>query len=111
MRCTLFGFEADWSWANNRAGATYFDGDGGTQDAITLESRMRWFGTLRTRGGVVIDNVLLYVTGGLAFARFNNSLAVFEDGPATTTAFAADRTRWGWTAGVGTEWAFAPNWS
>ena len=109
--CTVFGFEADWSWANNRASATYFDGDGGTQDAITIESRMRWFGTLRTRTGVVVDNVLLYVTGGLAFARFNNALTVFEDAPATAAAFASSRTRWGWTAGVGTEWAFAPNWS
>ena len=59
--------EADWSWANNRASATYFDGDAGTQDAITIESRMRWFGTVRARTGVVVDNVLLYVTGGLAY--------------------------------------------
>ena len=72
---------------------------------------MRWFGTVRARTGVVVDNLLLYVTGGFAYARFNNVLTVFEDAPATAVAFANSRTRWGWTAGVGTEWAFAPNWS
>jgi outer membrane immunogenic protein len=109
--CTVFGVEADWSWANNRASATYLDGDTNAVDSINVESRMRWFGTVRARTGVVVDNLLLYVTGGLAYARFNNALTVFEDNPATAVAFANSRTRWGWTAGVGTEWAFAPNWS
>jgi outer membrane immunogenic protein len=109
--CTVFGVEADWSWANNRASGTFFDGDAATQDSFILESRMRWFGTVRARTGIVVDNLLLYVTGGFAYARFNNSLTVNEDAPATTAVFASNRTRWGWTAGVGTEWAFAPNWS
>jgi outer membrane immunogenic protein len=110
-RCTVFGIEADWTWTNLRAADTFFDGDGGTQDSFSLESRMRWFGTVRARTGVVLDNVLLYVTGGLAYARFNRELAVNEDAPATTAVFSSSRTRLGWTAGVGTEWAFAPNWS
>jgi outer membrane immunogenic protein len=110
-RCTVFGIEADWSWTNAKASDTFLDGDGGTQDALSIESRMKWFGTVRARTGVVVDNVLLYVTGGLAYARFNRDFTVFEDGPATTAVFSSSRTRWGWTAGVGTEWAFAPNWS
>jgi outer membrane immunogenic protein len=109
--CTVFGVEADWSWAGNKASGTYFDGDAGTQDSFTLESRMRWFGTVRARTGIVVDNLMLYVTGGLAYARFNNTLTVNEDAPATTAVFSSNPTRWGWTAGVGTEWAFAPNWS
>jgi outer membrane immunogenic protein len=109
--CSLFGFEADWTWTNLRASGDFFDGDGGTQDSFTLESRVKWFGTVRARTGVVVDNVLIYATGGLAYARFNRDLTVFEDAPATSATFSSSRTRWGWTAGVGTEWSFAPNWS
>jgi outer membrane immunogenic protein len=73
---------------------------------------MRWFGTVRARTGVVLDNVLLYVTGGLAYARFNRDFTVLENGPPPVSAvFSSSRTRWGWTAGVGSEWSFAPNWS
>jgi outer membrane immunogenic protein len=108
-RCTVFGIEADWSWTNLRAEDTFLDGDGGTQDALSISSRMRWFGTVRARTGVVVDNLLLYVTGGLAYARFNRDYTVFEDAPATTAIFSSSRTRWGWVAGVGTEWAFTNN--
>jgi outer membrane immunogenic protein len=111
VNCSVFGFEADWSWTGLKASGDFFDGDAGTQDSFTLESRVKWFGTARTRTGIVVDNVLLYVTGGLAFARFNRDLTVFEDAPATSATFSSSRTRWGWTAGFGTEWSFAPNWS
>jgi outer membrane immunogenic protein len=109
--CTLFGVEADWSWTNKRASDTFLDGDAGTQDALTVSSRMKWFGTVRARTGVIVDNVLLYATGGFAYANFNRSFTVFEDAPATAVAFNSNHTRWGWTAGVGTEWAFSGNWS
>jgi outer membrane immunogenic protein len=110
-RCTVFGIEADWSWTNSRPSGTFLDGDGGTQDSIDIESRMRWFGTVRAKTGVVVDNVLIYVTGGLAYANFNRSLTVNEDAPATSAVFSSSRTRWGWVAGVGTEWAMWDNWS
>jgi outer membrane immunogenic protein len=110
-RCTVFGIEADWSWTNTRPGDTFLDGDGGTQDSFSIESRMRWFGTVRAKTGVVVDNLLLYVTGGFAYARFNRDLLVNEDAPATSALFSSSNTRWGWTAGVGTEWAITSNWS
>jgi outer membrane immunogenic protein len=113
--CTLFGIEADWSWSDTNASSFNTDGDGpvgapGT-DTLSVSSKMRWFGTVRARSGVIVDNVLLYVTGGLAYANFNNSVSIFEDDPATTLTLSRSKTRWGWTAGLGTEWAFAPNWS
>jgi outer membrane immunogenic protein len=111
-RCTLFGIEADYSWTRLGRSETFSDGDGGTEDSIVLESRLKSFGTVRARTGIIVDNVLVYVTGGLAYARFNRSLTVNEDGPpAVSATFSADRSRWGWTAGVGTEWAMWDNWS
>jgi outer membrane immunogenic protein len=113
--CTLFGVEADWNWSDVRASSFNQDGDqfagGPPTDSVTLSSRMRWFGTVRARSGVIVDNVLLYATGGLAYANFDRSFRFFEDGPVTTGVFNSSQTKWGWTAGLGTEWAFAPNWS
>lgn len=113
--CTVFGVEADWSWTGLRASSFNQDGDqvagGLPTDSVTLSSRLDWFGTARLRTGVVVDNLLLYVTGGLAYANFDRSATFFQDGPVTTATLNWDRTRFGWTAGVGTEWSFAPNWS
>jgi outer membrane immunogenic protein len=113
--CTLFGVEAGWVWSDTNASSFNSDGDGpvGTPgvDTSTVSSRMRWFGTVRARSGVVVDNVLIYATGGFTYANFAPSYTIFEDAPATTSTFTRNNTKWGWTAGVGTEWAFAPNWS
>jgi outer membrane immunogenic protein len=110
-RCTVFGIEADWSWSNLRGQAFNTDGDAVTQDTLDVSSRLRWFGTVRARTGVVVDNLLLYVTGGVAYANFKRDWTFFEDGPATTAILSSSRTKWGWTAGVGTEWAWTNNWS
>jgi outer membrane immunogenic protein len=113
--CTVFGVEVDYNWASIKAHEFYTDGDTPVPDTFTFGSKLRGFGTVRARTGVVLDNLLLYVTGGLAFASFKRDWTLFEDdfdesGPATET-FASSRTRWGWTAGFGTEWAIDANWS
>jgi outer membrane immunogenic protein len=72
---------------------------------------MRWYGTVKLRTGIVVDNMMLYATGGLAYANFQRSATYFEDGPATTGVFSSNQTRLGWTTGVGTEWQMAGNWS
>jgi outer membrane immunogenic protein len=96
---TLFGIEADWSWGN--LDATTVDEPG--VDPGFMRSSLKSYGTLRTRTGLVMDNLLLYVTGGLAFATIDFTA---QDGAVT---FSSSDTRWGWTAGVGTEWAWRSN--
>jgi outer membrane immunogenic protein len=105
-RCTVFGFEADWSWAS--ASADFQDNPNAAGAFNTLESKLRWFGTIRTRAGVVVDDVLIYATGGFAYANVENNYA---RNTAPVQAFNFSDTHWGWTVGVGTEWKFAPNWS
>ena len=78
---------------------------------MNVENKMRWFGTTRARAGVVVDNLLLYVTGGLAYANFKRNYTYFQDGPAHANVFSSDNTKLGWTAGAGAEWAFANNWT
>jgi outer membrane immunogenic protein len=61
-----------------------------------------WFGTLRGRAGVAVNNFLIYGTAGVAFAELK----------AETAGFATENhTNVGWTAGVGVEAGFAANWS
>jgi outer membrane immunogenic protein len=108
--CTLFGIEADYSWASisNETFSTSFPGNNAS--TLTESSKLRGFGTVRTRAGVIVDNLLIYVTGGLAYANFERS-ATASDGFLVTETLASTKTKWGWTFGVGTEWAMWDNWS
>ena len=109
--CTLFGIEADYNWTDIEHDFIRTGPLGGA--TLSVSSSLQSFGTVRARTGVIVDNLLLYVTGGLAFANTERSVALtfanfpqFNQGP-----FSDEKTRWGWTAGFGAEWSFAPNWS
>ena len=92
----LLGVEGDFMGADIRGDDGFI---GRTLDVTTL----RYVGTLRGRLGVTFDRVLLYATGGWAFAglRHTNEPLPHQVSP----------TRHGWTAGGGLEWGFMPNWS
>jgi outer membrane immunogenic protein len=107
--CTVFGVEIDWNWADARASKFHTLLGDGTDESLDVSSRLKWFGTARARTGVVVDNLLLYVTGGFAWARFDRDYTFFDDDGPTTEIFSSRHTRWGWTAGVGTEWSITSN--
>ena len=64
----------------------------------------------------MVDSLLLYVTGGLAWADFNRNHTYFFEGipgvvgPFSQT-FNSSKTRLGFAVGAGTEWALNANWS
>src|SRR6202158_5926196 len=60
-----------------------------------------WFGTVRGRAGYALSNILFYGTGGLAFGELRGE----------TFGLSESHTNAGWTAGVGAEFGFAPDWS
>src|SRR6202161_4358198 len=60
-----------------------------------------WVGTVRGRAAYAFSNILFYGTGGLAFGELRGE----------TFGLAESHTNLGWTAGVGAEVGFAPNWS
>jgi outer membrane immunogenic protein len=105
--CTVLGFEADWSWADLDSSKLFSDGDAPPPDTDTLRvrSNIDGFGTLRTRAGVVVDNLLLYATGGLAFADIERRATLHDESLAQDETFTFSDTRLGLAAGVGTEWA------
>ncbi len=54
---------------------------------------------------------MLYVTGGLAYAKTERSVDLNIPILGISETFSSDKSRLGWTAGFGTEWQFASNWS
>ena len=62
-----------------------------------------WFGTLRARAGVAMNNMLFYGTVGLAYG----TLKVENVG----TGVSESRTSTGWAGGVGVEVALMGNWT
>jgi outer membrane immunogenic protein len=104
---TLLGIEADWSWAAIDAKTQLFPFLVPFGFNLNTTSTLNSYGTLRTRTGVVFDNLLLYVTGGLAVADIEFKTVV--DPGIGAERFSFSETRWGWTAGVGTEWALWRN--
>ena len=119
----VIGIGGDFSWTNlgSLANDPFFGGKNGSP--MTLSTRTDEIATITGRVGYAFDNVLFYGKGGAAFAHdryaVNNSANVNEAvlGCSTPTiAFTGcnltgGTDRWGWTAGVGVEWAFDKNWS
>ena len=79
--CTLFGVELDYAWGKINNDTLETDGDVGVNTDSLRQSRLRGLGSLRTRAGVVVDNLLIYVTGGLAFANFSRTYTQTDQRP------------------------------
>jgi outer membrane immunogenic protein len=99
----VLGVEGDGDWTNLKGSAS---GTGcAALGATGCQTSATWLATVRGRAGYAIDRVLLYATGGGAFG---NITATGSTGAASTTT---SSTNFGWTAGAGVEFAFAPNWT
>ena len=110
--CVVLGFETDFNWSKlDQTHLLTDSGVGAALDTLTVSSEVRSFGTIRTRTGVVVDSLLLYVTGGVAYANIHSaaSLTNFVGAVNVRETFSQSDTRWGWTGGVGTEWQIARN--
>jgi outer membrane immunogenic protein len=90
----VWGVEGDFGGAVIKGSADCF-GD-------SCETKNTWLGTARARIGYAgWSNWLPYLTGGMAFG----------DIQATSPAGSANKTKTGWTAGAGIEYALWTNWS
>jgi outer membrane immunogenic protein len=86
----VFGIEGDFQGS-----------DVNSSNSGLAGSDMDWFSTVRGRVGLANGPLLIYGTGGVAFADITNRFAFVEDSD----------TKTGYAVGGGLEWAFAPNWS
>ncbi len=98
------GFQGGYNWQN---GQFVFGVEGdlqisGADDTFApYKFSNPWFGTLRGRGGMAMNNILFYATAGLAVGGLKGESA----------GLAETKSHIGWTAGLGVEVGFTPNWS
>jgi outer membrane immunogenic protein len=92
----LWGAEADFDLSSIKGSADCSDG-------FTCETKNSWLATARGRIGYAgWDNWLPYITAGAAMGDIKASNSGLSS---------ANKTKIGWTAGVGVEYAMWTNWS
>jgi outer membrane immunogenic protein len=74
----------------------------------TADTRSDIQGSIRLRAGIAFDRVLLYATGGAAFAGITT---VYTTGVPFFITESDSKTRSGWTVGGGLAYALTNNWS
>ena len=92
----LVGLEADIQYSEIH--------DSAEAAGTSLQQRLKWFGTVRARLGVLpIDRLLLYMTAGLVYGQTHNKVTIEslpQDFSASNSSLNA-----GGTVGGGLEWA------
>ena len=120
----MLGIEGDWQWTRPRysfcrqtdiESAACSDNDVGFTN---IGSETRSIGTVRARFGQTYDRLMVYGTGGVAFADIKTTVGVNcllggcgESNVANATAASFSNFKTGWVAGGGIEWMFSPNWT
>jgi outer membrane immunogenic protein len=95
----VLGIENDYSWTNKQGTAQNL-APFAAIPGFASGTREKWIDTLRGRAGIAFDRVMIYGTGGAAFAGVDATVSNPAFGTVTNT-----QTRTGWTAGIGGEWA------
>lgn len=85
----VFGVEGDVSWSGIEGSGIAFDTD-------DISAEIKWMGSLRGRLGYAFDNVMPYVTAGVAVADTEISISGLMNASDSNTHV-------GWTAGIGVE--------
>jgi outer membrane immunogenic protein len=111
----VLGIESDFNYfgvKGSSSGTALYPCCAPTGFTVNSSVSSDWLFTLRGRAGVLVTPAfLLYGTGGLAIANVKSNF-LFTDTFATASESASiSTTRYGWTAGVGGEYALMNGWS
>lgn len=108
MPNSLVGAEADFSFADmqgsqtiNTAVPAFFP------VSASVSQKLDWFGTIRGRIGIPVENWLFYGTGGGAYGHVKYSYTQ-SNAPLGPVNFSGtdSATQWGWTIGAGVEYGW-----
>ena len=104
----VIGAEAMFDWLPNTQNTITVTNDANTAN-VTLNNR--WLTTVTGKLGYAWGSfpVLLYGKGGGAWVGTSSPGLTVNGAPASFTT--SNNNNFGWTAGIGVEWAFAGNWS
>jgi len=112
MGALVLGVEGDVEFSTYEGDANFLyestDPDIIASGNLSMESD--WQASLRLRAGFAVDRLLVYATGGVAFADAELSVDGTTEGDLVGSFGGSDdQTLIGWTAGVGLEYAFTDN--
>ncbi len=109
----VLGLEGDADWLNGTGSRSLvFAGPNPVPgDTLSNSTQGTFLATLRPRLGAAYDRGLIYVTGGLAVGTVKTSDSMAVTGGAVLESTSDTKTRVGWAAGGGFEYAFTDNWS
>jgi outer membrane immunogenic protein len=105
FRHAVVGLETDFNYLGLNQSTSLFAVAPGAVP-ITFHDSVHWLGTVRGRAGLAVDNVMTYITAGLAYAKTNHS---FND--AVLVNHEIGTTKVGFVAGFGGEYGIDPRWS
>jgi outer membrane immunogenic protein len=112
FRHAVFGLEADFDYLSLNQTTHLFDLAGPGFVSEQFHDSVPWLGTVRARAGLALDNVLTYLTAGLAYGRTDHSVSDVTVGiPATETIHDFSSTKAGPVGGVGMEYGLDSHWS
>jgi outer membrane immunogenic protein len=108
----VIGAEAMFDWLPNTQNTVNVTGTGVVApNTASATINNRWLTTATGKLGYAWDRVLLYGKGGGAWVG-QNSPAFSVNSTGVTNPFTSTSSNtFGWTAGLGVEWAFWGNWS
>lgn len=92
----VLGVAADASWSEADA-VTSIDIGAPINESADIVTEMNWLATARGVAGYAFDNVLVYVTGGGAWADLDTTVSGFGQ------SFSGGDTAQGWTVGGGVD--------
>lgn len=103
----VYGVEADYQASNVKGEVS---GNIGPLSG-KVGTKLKHFGTIRARvGHTVTDRFLVYGTAGFASGKTETYLRA-SDSSGSIIDESRSKTKSGWTAGIGAEYAFTDNWS
>jgi outer membrane immunogenic protein len=108
----VIGAEAMFDWLPNTTNTVnVVEGLNGPNPGATASATLnsRWLTTVTGKLGYAWDRWLVYGKGGGAWVGADNPNLTVNGGGQTLTS--STTNNFGWTAGVGVEWAFAGPWS
>jgi outer membrane immunogenic protein len=98
------GLQLGYNWQNGQfvfGAETDLQISGADDTFAPFKFSNPWFGTLRGRAGMAMNNILFYGTLGLAYGGLKGE----------TGGLSESKTHIGWAGGVGVEVGFTPQWS
>jgi outer membrane immunogenic protein len=106
----VWGFETDIQASGQKGSEVFQLATAPPPTFLNTEDKLTWFGTSRSRLGVLwTPNLLAYGTFGVAYGQVKETATVTSGGVSATANFKDVKA--GWTAGAGLESAFGGGWS